>query len=256
MVEDTEVIETWKDTVPKELRFSNEGKDRLERFDDPGGLAKSYIELEQRTGTMVNVPGENSTDEQKAEFYAKLGRPEKPEGYEIARPENLPEGLPYDEVLEGKIKQVAHGAGVTQSQLAALAKVFNDYGVETFNTALEANKKLNDERWANLKMEWGENKTKENIELAKRAFDEIAPKELKDIMTRDEVESDPILVKMYAGIWRRNLSDSLVRGTPAPGAPEKEYVPTYPDSPEMYRYGDDEDSVKAREYFKKRGHTY
>jgi hypothetical protein len=81
-------------------------------------------------------------------------------------------------------------------------------------------KKLNDERWSKMKQERGEDGLKEDLEIAKRIFDEFAPDELKALMTKDDIDKDPILVKMYAKIGRLTMDDTLVRGR-AGKPPEK-----------------------------------
>lgn len=248
----TEAVVDWRDGVAKEKRFSAEGKDRLERFEKPEDAAISYLELESSMGGKVKIPAEDAPEEEWTAYYDKI-RPESAEKYEVERPE-MPEGLPYDEELEKSIKALAHKAGLSKKQLAAMAKGYNDYVIGIFNTRIDETKRLNEERWANLKIKWGERQTTENIELAKRAFNEIAPEELKKIMNPEDVEQDPILVQMYANIWRKTLDDTLIKGKP-PVKPE-DYKPQYPDSPEMYRGGEDEESRKAREYFKKKGYKY
>src|SRR5690349_14787907 len=65
-----------------------------------GDALKSHRELEAHVGKALVPPGKDATADDWSKFYAKLGRPEKPEGYElkVAR-DTLPENFPYDETL-------------------------------------------------------------------------------------------------------------------------------------------------------------
>lgn len=249
----TEAAGRWQDTIAPESKDALFVNGRFKDDKDPSNLAKSYVELEKKMSTKVlKIPDDKSTPEEKTEFYKKMGRPDTADKYELKKPQ-LPAGMNYDIEFEKSMKEIAHTEGLSQKQLSVLADKFNEYQVTTFSKMAEANRKLNDERWTNLKVMWGENGTKENIELAKRCFDKFAPEELKKIMTRDDVIHDPLLVEMYSTVWRQTIEDTIVRGG---NVPEGEYKPQYPDSPQMYAQGDDPESQKARDYFIARGHKY
>jgi len=243
----------WQDTIPAELKESLFVKDRFVKDETPANLAKSYVELEKGFHGRVKIPDEKTTEQERNEFYNKLGRPETPDKYELKRPEKLPEGMGYDENFEKSMKMLAYNAGLSQSQLSVLADGFNKYQSELFTGEIQRIKQLNDGRWLNYKKEWGETKTTENVEYAKRCFDEFAPKELKELMTRDDVESDPILVAMYSSIWRKTLNDTLVQGQQVK---DETHIPRFPNSPEMYRNAPGEEGEKARAYFTEKGYKY
>lgn len=56
-------------------------------------IAKSYKETKALVGQKLGIPGEDASDEAKAEFYKALGVPEDAKGYEFGVPEDLPEKL-------------------------------------------------------------------------------------------------------------------------------------------------------------------
>jgi hypothetical protein len=80
-------------------------------------------ELEAKTGSTIEIPGDDATPEAKQAFRAKLGVPDSVDGYEIPRP-TLYEGMAYDETMEKSMLGVFHEAGV--STLAA-RKIFDAY---------------------------------------------------------------------------------------------------------------------------------
>lgn len=72
----------------------------FEKFKDGSvaDLGKSYLELQKQMGQpKVGVPPADADDATKAEFYKQLGVPETTEGYGFAKPENMPDGMEYNE---------------------------------------------------------------------------------------------------------------------------------------------------------------
>ncbi len=117
--------EGWIDQLPEELR----GAETLKKFTDPGALAKSYVELEGKIGTAVQVPGNDATPEEVDAFNARV-RPESAEAYELPVPENLPEGLAPEPEFLGEFKGLAHKIGLSQRQAASLNDWWNGMQVE------------------------------------------------------------------------------------------------------------------------------
>lgn len=248
------IVETkltkWQDTISPDLKEKLFMAGRFEKDDSPSNLAKSYLELERKNSQidlLVKIPDDKSTPEEKESFYKKLGKLESADKYAI----KYEEGVVKDPVLDKEIQQAAFTANLSQKQLDVLAAAVNKVAIQRDAEIT----KLNNERWTNLKVKWGDNRTKENIELAKRCFDKFAPEELKKLMTREDVEQDPILVTMYADIWRTTLDDTFVKSETLPKG--EEYKPYFINSPEQYRNGDDDESKKARAWFEKnKGYKY
>jgi hypothetical protein len=252
----TEVVETssdW-DSIPEDLRNTTELK-AFEKGKTPA-LAKSYVELSKSASGKIRIPDEKATPEELKKFNAAiapfLGIPESPDKYQIKAPELSDEekamGITYSPDLEKGFKEAAHKAGFNSKQVqAAIDFQMNMIKQGAAQQVAEVNK-LNEGRWEKLKSEWGDVKTNENIELTKRAFNEFAPEELKEMMTADDAIKDPILVKMYSNIWRKTMDDTLIKGDAADKVEEN---PPYPKSPEMYSRND-----KWRPWFEKRGYDY
>jgi len=205
---------SWKDGVHEDHR------ELINRFAEPADLAKGYFELNNKMSssekTNLRIPKEGASDEVQDEFWSKVGMPKDADSYNIT----VPDGVPQNEEFIKSVKQIARKARATQSQFDVFVEGYT--GLQM--AELQRVDKLNEDRWTKFKSEWGEDTTKENINLAKQAFDEIAPEELKALMTRDDVEKDPLLVKMYSNVWRRTLDDSLVKGSTPAKPPEKKQV--------------------------------
>lgn len=112
----------------------------LGKFDDVDSLAKSYQELQSRMGNSVRIPNSESSPEETAAFYQKLGMPESPDGYTVG------EGM--EEMLDG-FKPMAHSAHLTQRQFDHFA-----YAQGAAAEAAEESLRASEER---LKSKWGDN---------------------------------------------------------------------------------------------------
>jgi hypothetical protein len=233
----------WE-AIPEDLRKTSE----LQRFEKSENrvseLAKSYVELSKLDSGKVKLPDDKTPIEEVEKFYNKLGRPEKVDGYKWTAPKDIP----INEEIVKEFLPVAHKYGMTNKQVQAAIEFEAIKGKQLADAREAAIQKLNDDRWETYKKEWGDVKTKENIEISKRMFNKFAPKELKDIMTEDDVIKDPILVNMYANIGRGTLNDVLVQGTPVPTPTE---YPPYPKSPGMYH-----NDPKWRSWFEAQGYDY
>ena len=56
-------------------------------------ISQALVDTKALVGQKLGIPGEDSSDEAKAEFHKAMGVPETAEGYEFGEPENLPEEL-------------------------------------------------------------------------------------------------------------------------------------------------------------------
>jgi hypothetical protein len=98
---------SWLDTAPKPLS----------EF-----IKSNMTAARSKTEGMVKVPGEGATAEELQAFYAALGVPEKPEEYGIAKPDEMPEGVLWDDNLNASFMTKAKELGLTKAQAQGLAK--------------------------------------------------------------------------------------------------------------------------------------
>jgi hypothetical protein len=108
----------WRAGLPEELRDAA----ALKKFNDPGALAKSYVELEKKIGQRgVTVPGEGAAPEEIAAYRKALGVPEKPDGYGLKVPEGVPEHA-WNEASGTLLSNWAHDLALTPAQAQGLAE--------------------------------------------------------------------------------------------------------------------------------------
>lgn len=194
---------------------------------DPKALAQHAFNQEKLLGNAIRVPKEDATLEERDAFLNKLGRPEKPEGYQFKAPEKMPEGMPYDGEFAAAFKTKAHELGLTAKQAQSL----HDYWVEqSINGFTGATEKLHgeikakaDSATADLVKLWGPldgQTAKTNFEFANRVFT-LAPggnellEELKGlglVGPSKEVLSRPLATVLAAVGGALYAEDNVLRG--------------------------------------------
>jgi hypothetical protein len=189
----------WMDDVPEEYREEK----TLSKYQSVGDLAKGHVHLSKMMGNSVKIPGEDSTDEERNDFYSKMGRPETADRYEYQRPD-MPEGMNYDESAEKAFKHLAHEQGITQKQLGSILDFYNKYALDS-----QIDNKLTlDEAYArgeaSLQKEWGMKGYDRNVAIAQRAMKEMGGPELEKLMGEDPRGSHPALIKAFYRMGVKN----------------------------------------------------
>lgn len=125
-------------------------------FDKSGleGVVKSYSHLEklisaEKAGRTVLLPGPDADETAMNDFYTKLGRPEKAEGYELP----VPEG--DDGKMADWARGVFHEAGLTAKQAAIVSEKWNAHMGALQGDATLASEQSAQQAEAELKREWG-----------------------------------------------------------------------------------------------------
>lgn len=148
------------------------------RFTNFRTLAKSYVHLERMNSNpnKVTLPGENAPQEDIDAFYSKLGRPAKPEDYQLTVPDSLKEVLGGDQAF-AQFKGEAFKHGLNAKQVEGLGKWY--FGVQE-----QAIAKVQADQQAvvtaatdALKKDWGTN-FDTNVQVAKRGAIAVGGEEL------------------------------------------------------------------------------
>lgn len=149
----------WKAALPEDIR----GNPTLTKFTSIEALAKSYVNAQKMIGSdKIAIPKEGD-EEGWSDVYAKLGRPENPDGYGFKEPEKVPDGLRYDPELDKRVAAIAHKRGLNRSQAAGVREDLMQLVAEGATQNLEAGranelaqaKEIADAETA-LKGEWGD----------------------------------------------------------------------------------------------------
>ena len=195
---------SWLDTLPDDIK-----KDpSLASFKDPSSLAKSWVNAQKMIGAdKVVIPGDNASDEEKAAFYAKIGRPESADKYAF----KLPDGQKMDPTFEKGLREVAHKNGLTSAQLQGLV----DWHSGAAKAAIEAQQvaqtnQLRDELKSYAEKLGGDEKYKARVEEARVAVRSLASPELKEFLVKTGMGSRPEMIELFASLHKM-MSDGKVR---------------------------------------------
>tara|TARA_B100000686_G_C16707843_1_gene927374 strand:- start:476 stop:1351 length:876 start_codon:yes stop_codon:yes gene_type:complete len=139
---EAEVNTEWKEGLSEEYKAT------FDRFKDLNSVAKSYGELRKELGDRIKIPTDDSTDEERAEFYKKMGRPDSWEGYEYKPSDGMPSDINWDKDKTSKMLKTAHDIGLSKDQAIKYMKRMEAEAVEGYE-----NVKVNRERDRSQEME-------------------------------------------------------------------------------------------------------
>jgi hypothetical protein len=189
---------------------------------NPDQAIGSYKELESRLGSSLTPPKDDDPPEKWDQFYGKLGRPEKPDGYELkVNKEAIPESFPYDGQSADKFKVWAHKHGLTPKQAQGLHDEFVADMAGQFGGQIEAQQKQVESAHVELVRAWGtpdNPKYQQNVEFATRAIRENGGPQFKDELVRIGAmtpEGDikaPILAKALAKMGQGLYKEDSIFG--------------------------------------------
>ena len=197
----------WLSSIPENLR-------EHEAFTGAESLSSVYqgfADLTVANKEMLAIPGEDATDEDRAAFHAKLGRPEAADQYQLDKPE-LPADIPYDDTIESAFKQLAFDKGLSQQTASELHQWY--WG--TVKAGSEQQQKSTEEALNTLKDEWKGDAFKTNSELAVRAFSKFGGDEAKKFIEEAQVNgvslgNHPVFLRVFAEVGKK-ISDDTMTG--------------------------------------------
>lgn len=96
---------TWRDKLPEPVQ----------KF-----VGDNIAAARAKTDGMVKLPGADAPPEEWAPILKALGHPDTPEGYGIAKPETLPDGVEWNDEFANGFAKFAHEAGLPKGQAQKL----------------------------------------------------------------------------------------------------------------------------------------
>ncbi len=116
----------WSEAYPSLV-----GHPTVTKFEDPGKMAESYVELETKIGQKgVIVPKEGASEAEMDTFHASLGRPQDSTAYFAGwKP---PEGLPWDTSMQDAMGKTFHKLGLTTAQAAGVRDTYAEAQSRTY----------------------------------------------------------------------------------------------------------------------------
>jgi hypothetical protein len=200
----------WMSSLP-DAHKTNES---FAQFKEAPQVWDKFDSLLKAEGKSIAIPDEKSTDEERAAFYNKLGRPETPDKYSITKPE-LPEGVPYDPAIEKVFKEFAHQKGLPDSQAKEIYNWYWNLAKDGYAKQQQAETQANEKAINQLKDEWKGDDFKVNSELAARSFKKFSGENPEAVKFVEETKingiplgNHPIFLKVFAAIGKAMSDDS------------------------------------------------
>lgn len=192
----------WKSQLPDDLA----NDPTLQNFKSPADLAKTVVHQQKQLGSRIPMP---KNDEERAELYSKLGRPDDAGGYEI----NIQEGMEgyFGEADLNEFRSVAHQLGLSQEQVSGLIEYQHKAIGNTIENEPSMLRAQADETIASMKQEWGYDYDK-NMRAAKRAMQVYGDDEIMNLINNTSAGNDPAVIRMFAKIGE-SITEDMAQNT-------------------------------------------
>lgn len=193
------------DSLPEDLR----GEPSLRHFTDPAALAKSYVHAQRMIGAdKIPLPGKSATEEDWANVWAKLGRPQSPDEYQIQF-----EGQALADSELESFRKSAFEAGLNNRQVDRMARFLEETVTSANASRSEMAEKAVYEAEQELRQEFGQ-AFEQRMALAYNAAKQL----LGDADMLDEVQladgrmlgDHPQVVRMFAKLAEQIGEDQLL----------------------------------------------
>lgn len=207
--ESTAAVPEWCAGLPEEIRAA-ESLAKFDNSDNPlVALANGYLGAERAIGAdKVVLPGREATDEQRREFYTKIGCPESVDGYQPPT-ENISEQ--FDPSLFESLREDFHRLGVTPQQAAGLARALDAKQAAQLEQ-MEASGVKQMEQWEqDLRVEYGD-AYDQQTELARGVVNSFGGDALVELLDQTGLGSHPVMVKAFADIAKVMAEDEILGG--------------------------------------------
>jgi hypothetical protein len=217
----------WRAGLPDDLK----GHEAFTSYKTVGDFAKAHLEtagkLKDAEGKMVNSIarlGENATQEERERYFNSLGRPEKPDGYELdGEDKNAPEWTGY-------WRNEMHKIGVSKDQAKAISASFNNQiksMVEAHNNGIKTE---NAKAESELKTEWGE-KYDTNVELVQRLWKRDTDSEFEKAFEGVPFSARKSIMRYMFKMAAKTGEDTSSRGSQQRGKQDMPGFMSYDKSP-------------------------
>lgn len=199
----------WRAGLPDDLK-ANES---FVPYKTVGDFAKAHLDTaaklkdaEGKLGNSIPKLGENATQEEREKFFNSLGRPEKPDGYELdGEDKNAPEWTGY-------WRNELHKIGVPKDQAKAISAAFNNQI-----------KSMVDKHNANIQTEIGDASTKlktelgdkydAGVELAQRLWKKETDTDFDKAFTGETSANRFTMIRFLLKMAAKTGEDSSMRGS-------------------------------------------
>lgn len=181
----------------------------LSRIKDIDALAKNVVDSQKFISQSVRIPGEDATEEERAAFYTKLGRPEKAEEYTLElKPEYVEKGVKVDDAQQQWYKDVALKANLTKEQANIVFESYVDKEVaaatdQQVSQTEKATKTINE-----LKGIW-RSEYNDNINLINSNLDKFFPADVQAELRSKGLFADSAFIQSMLGLTKKVTGSNM-----------------------------------------------
>jgi hypothetical protein len=119
-------------------------------------MARAHLDHLGRADSLTEIPGAHTSEEDRAAYFNRLGRPEEADGYNLRYPGDWPKDAPPDPEWVKEWRQVAHDRYLTRSQSEAIFEFLNRRAMKAINGAREAHASNQAKLESTLATKWGD----------------------------------------------------------------------------------------------------
>ncbi len=174
----------WMNQINSELMGDAEKAGKLSKFEKLSDLASAYLEVEDKLGSSIVKPGEESSDEEREAFYRSLGKPESAEKYSIKGE-------------EAKLfRDIAYKNNLTDEQAKALYSSLQEIGKNAMAQQQTAFNQMAKDTQNSLQQEYGKDYPSK-IEMLKRGVKNYGGEAVGAKLQKAGLLADLDVVKMF-----------------------------------------------------------
>lgn len=199
----------WRAALPDDLK----NHELIKNFTKPGDAIRDYVTVKQEAAKMLKIPDDQAPEDVKNEFYAKLGRPENPDKYELAKPDELPDSM-YDKELAKDYAKTVFDLGLPKQKAQQLYSWYNNKIIAQIKQQKQATENLLE----TLKQEpdWQGDNFKKNVDIAHNAWKQIADGDDKNFVDNAIVDGvklgdHPKFLKLFKKLGSKISDDTALQ---------------------------------------------
>jgi len=190
----------WKESLPDDLKADPS----LVAFKDLGSLAKSFVETKKLVGQTLRAPAADATDEEWDKYYKAGGKPNAPEEYKLA----LPEDFKLTPEEEKDIKDTAYRMGLNGKQAQKLI----DLQAERVAVMRKSEREEVAKVEKTYREKWGATYDR-NRAIVARTIEKIDPdKKLRAFFDETGLGNHPVMIDLMHEWGKRLVEDGLMPG--------------------------------------------
>jgi hypothetical protein len=196
----------FRDRIDESIRSEKS----LDGFTNINQVLKSYVATKKMVGAdVVKIPNKNSTPAEVEQFYKSLGRPDKPEGYQLVYPKDMP--VEEDANLRTTWLQAAHKLGYNQEQTAGAYEFYNNMVRQAITLNVQQEEQAKTDAETVLKTKWGDAYSG-RLHSANMMVEQFTTGETKDKILA-KIGNDPDVADFLANIAVNFEEHKSITGT-------------------------------------------